>query len=111
MNILKWETIVSEHAEILTSREPSGGKVIEMTPGTGPGHYRLIHELCRRLENTPRPWPVCRDIKIGRDGELCFYVDGATDEQYEIIEMAEELSHEICGGCGSITDPKIRCCP
>lgn len=34
-------------------------------------------------------------------GTLCFYVSGATDEQYEAIAKAEKRSASVCEFCGN----------
>lgn len=108
--LMRWESVVFSHADILTFPGEDSDEAVPMTPGTGPGWYRLIHELCRRLEETPKPWPVCTDIKVDRSGRLCFYVDSATDDQWKIIELAEELSEEICDDCGAMKDADVHCC-
>jgi hypothetical protein len=105
-----WDGIVDKHPEILMTSGYYQGEKVPMTPGTGIGWYSLIDQLCTRLEATPKPWPMCSDIKVDRGGQLCFYVDSATDDQYEIIEMAESLCHEICQGCGAIKAPEVSCC-
>lgn len=60
-----------------------------MTDGVGAKYHGLIEALCRALEATPKPWPLCSDLNISRAGELCFYVGSATAEQHRIIEDFE----------------------
>ncbi|MFQ3200316.1 MAG: hypothetical protein ACI9SK_001031 [Zhongshania sp.] len=82
-----------------------------MTQGVGSGWNLLIHQMCVRLEASRKPHPVCTQIKTDRSGRLCFYVDGSTDQQDKIIELAEDLSEEICPDCGEMTTHGRQCCP
>lgn len=69
----------------------------------GPGWYNLIDGLCRDImqvcKETGQTPPVASQVKE-KYGTLRFYVNGATDQVYRLIDIAEELSSTICEECG-----------
>ena len=80
----------------------------------GNGWYNIINRLCSDLQwNTdnnnrpnkegkyPYPQIVASQVKE-KYGSLCFYVEGATIEQYAVISFVETLSGYICEKCGSM---------
>ena len=75
----------------------------------GDGWYWLIDKLCRMLMwngQTGKPHtepPTASQVKE-KYGTLRFYVDGANEQQYNYILMAECLSGSICESCGSTRD-------
>ena len=75
----------------------------------GDGWYWLIDNLCESLQATtdnrtpPHPQVVATQVKE-KFGSLRFYVGGATDGQYGMIEVAENMSYHICEVCGSTDD-------
>ena len=64
----------------------------------GKGWDNLIYELCRDLSDSGFDGIVTQ-IKE-KYGQLCFYVVGATDRQWNRIEKAEKKSAKICEICG-----------
>jgi len=65
---------------------------------TGDGWFDLIHNLCVSLKLINFGGNITQ-IKE-KFGTLRFYVAGATDEQWKLIEQAEEQSEFICEQCG-----------
>jgi hypothetical protein len=63
----------------------------------GDGWFELIKELSEKLE----PMGVEAVQVKEKWGGLRFYVDGATDEAWDIIEEAEQKSETICEACGA----------
>lgn len=59
-------------------------------------------ELSVALEQIPRAVQV-KEKYAG----LRFYVQGATEKQYQLIEFAETLSYRICECCGSMKDTRV----
>lgn len=86
----------------------------------GDGWYTLLANLCSQLQfdtnhnnkyklKYPQVTVTCIKEKFGT---LRFYVDGATDEQYYAIHLAELMSANICEKCGkfdSSIEPEGRC--
>ena len=74
----------------------------------GNGWYNLIDILCRQIEfrglrgSVPDP---DFDVKITqvkeKFGGLRFYCEGADDNIYGMIDMAEAMSIRICEECGN----------
>ena len=64
------------------------------------GWHNLIKQLFEDLEKSDWQGQVIQ-IKE-KFGGLRFYVDGATDEQYKLINAAEDKSYEICEVCGEV---------
>lgn len=76
----------------------------------GDGWYWLIYHLCSliqsRIDANPThnfPQPVATQVKE-KFGGLRFYVTGADEATYGMIDLAEHLSYHICEGCGSTKD-------
>lgn len=70
----------------------------------GDGWFDLIDNLCSLLMidselHPENPVPVAMQVKE-KFGELRFYVDQATDYQYELIDRAGTLSKITCEVCG-----------
>lgn len=67
----------------------------------GDGWYDLIYRLCEDIKavNPPETFSVFQ-VKE-KFGGLRFYVDGATDEIYNLINKAESDSYRICEQCGA----------
>lgn len=71
----------------------------------GDGWFDIIDKLCEELmvhwelhpDDTP---PVAMQVKE-KFGTLRFYVDSATDAQYELITRAEHKSESTCEVCGA----------
>jgi hypothetical protein len=82
----------------------------------GDGWYNIIDSLCQKIQDH------CDEIKrknFAKRGEslesmqveatqvkekyatLCFYVNGADDEVYEMIDEAEKVSASTCEQCGA----------
>lgn len=70
----------------------------------GDGWFEIIKELSEKLNQTENP-PYVEQVKE-KFGELRFYVASATDEQYALIEEAEEKAVRTCEICGS--EGKLR---
>ena len=58
------------------------------------------------LEQALQQIPVAVQVKE-KFGGLRFYVNGATDEQYNYIRFAEAMSYRICEECGSTQDVMV----
>ena len=71
---------------------------------TGNGWFWLINQLCSQLQ-----WDIDRNsspqieaVQVKEKfGTLRFYVNGATEEQNAMIDLAELMSASICEQCGS----------
>lgn len=64
----------------------------------GDGWFRLLWELCRRLEKV-NPDVVAVQVKE-KFGGLRFYVHSANEEGQKCIDRAEYASYMICEWCG-----------
>ena len=67
----------------------------EAKESIGKGWSSLIDKIYDNL----RPETYVMQVKE-KFGGLRFYVGGATQKEFAIIEKAEELSYEICEECG-----------
>jgi hypothetical protein len=70
------------------------------------GWYSLLDELCEKLQklsDASGHQIVASQVKE-KFGELHFYVNGATKEQFDLIDEAESKSLKICEFCGSTKD-------
>jgi len=70
----------------------------------GDGWFDILWKLCEAIEPLVREGFTIDQIKE-KFGGLRFYVDGATDEVYELISKTEELSYKTCEGCGKPGKP------
>ncbi len=91
-------------------------QMVESTPkGTckqqglfiGDGWYWIVDKLCKSLQyDTDKNGynqVVAAQVKE-KFGGLRFYVDGASEGQYEVIHFVESLTYDICETCGSTKD-------
>ena len=62
----------------------------------GDGWYNLIDELSAKLEKLG---VVAVQVKE-KFGGLSFYIVGGSSEVYDLIDEAEQKSHETCEVCG-----------
>lgn len=67
----------------------------EAKESVGKGWSALLDKIYDNL----RPETYVMQVKE-KWGGLRFYVGGATQEEYAIIDKAEELSYDICEVCG-----------
>jgi len=73
---------------------------------TGPGWNKLIRDLSLKLEALILQFPeeerrYYRASQVKEKyGTLRFYMIGATDEMFDLIDQAEEDSCKICEECG-----------
>ena len=68
---------------------------------TGDGWYDLIHNTCEKLMKTEGAENF-RFVQVKEKfGGLRLYTGAATDEQFDIINKAEEESYHTCEWCGS----------
>lgn len=63
----------------------------------GDGWFNLIYELSEKLSKDPMVKAVQVKEKFGG---LRFYVNTATEEQWDYINKAEEESFRVCEVCG-----------
>ncbi len=70
------------------------------------GWHNLINELIKKLDNAPEEMYVTQ-VKE-KYGRLCFYVFGATEASYDIIDEYEKKSTNICEFCGDTLTARIR---
>lgn len=104
----RWARVLLRFEDIL-SREIDEERIGIEPPMKG--HYNLVEHLCQKIEEINQgPLPVMTDLKYGRSGDLEMYFDALTDDQSDLVDLATELSNEICGVCGSLKDPQITCC-
>ena len=66
----------------------------------GDGWFDLIDNLCSLLMIDETLTPVATQVKE-KFGTLRFYVNEATDYQYELIDRADKLSATTCEVCGA----------
>jgi hypothetical protein len=66
----------------------------------GDGWFELIDNLCSLLMIDESLTPVATQVKE-KFGALRFYVNEATDYQYELIDRAGTLSQHTCEVCGA----------
>lgn len=70
------------------------------------GWFKIIDNLCNKLQTytdkdpEKRPQIVTTQVKE-KFGGLRFYVNGADNTQWKMIEEAEHLSYNTCEKCGS----------
>jgi len=78
---------------------------------TGDGWYWLINSLCGQLQHLTdvdkRPQIIASQVKE-KFGGLRFYVSGASEDQYAVLEFAESLSFSICEECGAMANVSLR---
>jgi len=66
----------------------------------GDGWYDLIRSLCLEIKILDKDSKV-RAVQVKEKfGGLRFYIDYGTEEIYNKIDMAEEISFSICEECG-----------
>ena len=65
----------------------------------GDGWFNIIDNLCELLMIDETLTPRATQVKE-KFGTLRFYVDQATDYQYELIDRAGDLSAVTCEVCG-----------
>lgn len=65
----------------------------------GDGWFDIIDNLCTLLMIDETLTPVATQVKE-KFGTLRFYVNEATDYQYELIDRAGDLSAHTCEVCG-----------
>jgi hypothetical protein len=62
------------------------------------GWFHLINDLCVKLNDIS---PNVEVVQVKQKfGGLRFYTGGVTEEQYKLIQEAEEESYTICEICG-----------
>ena len=72
----------------------------------GDGWFDLIYKLSEKLEKLILDLPeaerksCCASQVKEKFGTLRFYMDGATDEMYDLVGKAENESGKICEDCG-----------
>ena len=73
----------------------------------GDGWYWIVDKLCKSLQyDTDKNGynqVVATQVKE-KFGGLRFYVDEASEGQYEVIHFVESLTYDICETCGSTKD-------
>ncbi len=68
----------------------------------GPGWVPLLQPILRRIQQLNEDGANIQITNVKEKwGRLVFYVDGATDEVYEMIYDAEKKSAHICEDCGA----------
>ncbi len=70
----------------------------------GDGWFNLLDVLCEQLQQskgTNEEFQVTISDVKEKYGGLRFYVNGATDSQFAMIDLAEALSERICEKCGA----------
>ena len=69
----------------------------------GDGWYDLIYDLSKEIQDTTNAsglqQPEAVQVKQ-KYGGLCFYVDKATKEVYDVIDKYENKSYKVCEVCG-----------
>jgi hypothetical protein len=74
----------------------------------GDGWFTLIRELCQKIVALD-PESNCIAVQVKEKfGGLRFYVHGATDKIYDLIEEAEEKSFFVCEDCGTTEGVKTK---
>jgi hypothetical protein len=74
---------------------------------TGPGWNSIIDELCSKIEVLlDTKYPECKEnfsvLQVkSKYATLRFYVSGAPDEIYDLINTYEDKTETICEECGS----------
>ena len=71
-----------------------------------PGWYKLIEELVGLLDAIDTEWDATQ-VKE-KFGTLRFYVTGAHDYGFDLIETYEGLSGHVCERCGEFYTAKLR---
>jgi hypothetical protein len=69
------------------------------------GWIPLVVELDSRLQANPDYRIVQVKEKFGG---LCFYTDGLTESEKQIVQAAEEQSYHICQQCGGCDGVELR---
>lgn len=94
------QQLVERYSKIFRDRHEKSVKHTLMPFGfaCGDGWYDLIDHLCETLDEE-NPEVVAFQVKE-KFGGLRFYVNGATDRGYQLINAAEYASLCICEWCG-----------
>ena len=95
-----YETIKDREGELLYKGYPESEYNYHIT-------IDHINKAKRDMEEEYNKVPTASQVKE-KFGGLRFYVEGATDEQYELITFAENMSYTICDICGSVGKPNKR---
>lgn len=66
-----------------------------------------LNELENELKLEMEKIPVAAQVKE-KFGGLRFYVHGASEEQYDMIDIVERMSYRVCEKCGTMKDVKLR---
>jgi hypothetical protein len=70
----------------------------------GDGWFTLIDVLCaglqRETDERGAPQVIASQVKQ-KAGGLRFHVDAASDRQRAMIELAQDLSRQLCEACGA----------
>lgn len=94
-----WEEVSQKHPWLVksmaTDRTPFSMFYFECEAGWSD----LIDELCTKIEKISPGGVSVAQIKE-KFGGLRFYVDGATEKIYKIIDKYEKRSYSICEKCG-----------
>lgn len=61
------------------------------------------------LAEAEKAIPVASQVKE-KFGGLRFYVESATDEQYNYIDFIESMSYRVCEDCGTMKDTMTYSC-
>lgn len=71
--------------------------------GVGDGWYKLLKSLIIKIrENDKKHNHITKVTQIKEKwGGLRFYVNGTSNENWDLIDFAESKSYTICEGCGS----------
>ena len=95
------EALCTKYPEIFKDRH---GNVLSTAMCWGfecdDGWYKLIDTLCEELMKTSHLGiPIATQVKE-KYGRLCFYVNGANELQWDIIDKYEGYSEHLCEVCG-----------
>jgi len=78
------------------------------------GWLPLLDRLCSNLQwntdknNSEGKYPQIKVTQCKEKfGGLRFYVQGATEHQYGMIDLAESLSYHICEDCGKFSEKQL----
>lgn len=98
------ELLCERYPKIFANRhKPMSGTAMCWGFMCGDGWFELINSLCTKLQvlsdQDGSPQVVATQVKE-KFGSLCFYVRGATEEQFKEIRLAEKLSMQTCEECG-----------
>ena len=113
MNVKLTKKLFEKYPKIFAGKDKSiRESLIPFGIETGDGWYWLVDSLCQAIQNHCEGFAFDKGKPVEqyqveavqvkeKFGGLRFYVNGADDKVYGMINLAEQMSYKICERCGS----------